>query len=144
MTVRNSRRGVALIWALAILSLLGVMSALTAKQFAAARRLLDSRYHRIQADWLTRSGAELAAARLIGEENYTGETIEIVPGGPVRIVVTKDSGTPGRYRVRCDVAYPAGDFRAAKAVLTRTATRRTEGGKVTVALAAESGEPPGP
>ena len=136
MTVRPiiPRRGAALLWTLVVLSVLGTMSILVTKEFATARRVLDMRQNRIQAEWLARSGAEFAVARLLADEGYTGGSVEPLPAGPVNIKVEKDVAKPGVYRIQCEATFPTGDYRAVHFALTRTATRRAEGGKVTVKL----------
>jgi hypothetical protein len=136
MTTRHGagRSGAALLWALVVLSVLGATSALAAKEFATAHRLLAMRQNRIQAEWLARSGAEIAVARLLAEDGYTGGSVEPLPSGPVVITVEKDAAKPGTYHIRCEATFPTDDYRAVHYVLTRTATRRTDGGKVTVDL----------
>lgn len=131
---RRPRSGAAMIWALIVLSVLGVTSAMAAKQVAMTRRALDLRQNRLQAVWLARGGAELAAARLLAGGDYAGESVEPIPEGQVRITVEKDRDKPDAYRVRCEARYPAGDRREVSVALTRTATRRTDGGKVSVEL----------
>src|SRR5205823_6183126 len=106
------RPGAALLWALVVLSVLGVTSAVAVREFGLARRQLAMRDQRLQAEWLARSGAELAAARLLEDESYTGETVEPIPNGPVRIAVETDAAKPGSYRILCEVHYPADDYRA--------------------------------
>jgi hypothetical protein len=145
MTVRNaSRAGVALLWTLVVLSVLATMSVLAAKEFAVARRILAMRQNRIQAEWLARSGAELAVARLLADDGYTGGTVEPLPDGPVNITVERDAAKPGVYHIRCEATFPTGDYRVVHTTLARTATRRAYGGKVTVELAVGSDAPPAP
>ena len=121
---RPPRAGIAVLWALVVLSVLGVMSASVAWHFVAVRRTLEGRQNRLQTLWLARSGAELAAARLLADpDGYTGEAVEPIPDGQVRITVAKDPAQPGTYRIRCEAHYPAGDTRAAGLTLTWTATR---------------------
>jgi hypothetical protein len=100
--------------------------------------------NRTQAEWLARSGAELAVARLLADEKYTGETVAPIAAGPVTIAVIKDPAKPDTYSIRCEATFPADDYRAVHFALTRSATRRTDAGKVTVTLAAAPGEPPAP
>jgi hypothetical protein len=146
MNVRDvtRRSGAALLWALVVLSVLGVMSAVAAKTFGAARRTLAMRQNRIQAEWLARSGAEIAVARLLADENYTGGSVEPLSAASVLITVEKDAAKPGVYRIRCETTFPTGDYRAVHFALNRIATRRTDGGKITIDLAAGSDAPPAP
>jgi len=138
----NRRTGIALLWALVVLSVLGVTSAVATREFALARRSLAMRLNRIQAEWLARSGVELAVARLLADDSYTGESVEPIPGGGLKITVEKD--TSGSYRIRSDATFPTGDYRTVTFTVTRTAKRRTDGGKVPVDLVAGPDAPPGP
>lgn len=140
----NQRSGAALFFTIAVLSVLGVTSALAVRTYATARRTLALRNNRAQAEWLARSGAEFAVAGLLADDEYAGETIEPIAKGPVKITVAKDPAKADTYRVRCEATFPANDYRAVRFVLTRTATRKTAGGKVTVALAAAPDAPPVP
>lgn len=138
------RSGVALLWALLVLSVLGVTSAVAVREFATARRTVAMQKNRRQAEWLARSGAELAVARLLSDDKYPGETIEPIANGAVRIAVEKDAAKPDVYSIRCEVTFPTADYRAVHSTHTRTATRRTDGGKVTIDLHAGSDAPPAP
>jgi type II secretory pathway pseudopilin PulG len=141
----NTRRsGAALIWALVVLSVLGITSAVAVREFATARRTIAIHQNRIQAEWLARAGAELAVARLLADDNYIGETIEPIPNAPVRITIERDKAKSDTYRIKCDATFPTGDYRAVNTQLNRTATRRIDGGKVTIELSAGSDEPPAP
>jgi hypothetical protein len=127
---RPSRSGVAILWALVVFAVLGVTSATAAWQFGAARRELARRSNRLQTVWLARAGCELAAARLLADPaGYTGETVAPIPDAEVKITVEKDAAKPDTYRVRCEASYPVGERGTVSRVVTRTATRRTDGGK---------------
>jgi hypothetical protein len=96
---------------------------------------LENRQNRLQAMWLARSGAELAAARLLADaDGYTGETAEPVTGGQVRVTVEKDPAKPDTYRIKCEARYPEDGPGSFAHTLTRSATRRTDGGQVRVEL----------
>jgi hypothetical protein len=134
---RPPRSGIAAFWALVVLSVLAVTSAAAAWQFAAVRRTLEGRQHRLQAIWLARSGAELAAARLLADpDGYTGETVEPIPESRVQITVQKDPARPETYRVRCEARYPVDGPGTVEHAVTRTVTRRTEGAKTRVEMLA--------
>jgi hypothetical protein len=140
MTCRsNERRGAALLWAITILAVLGVTSGVAVHEFGAARRTLKMRHDRIQAEWLTRSGIELATARLLDDADYKGETVEPIKNGPVAIKVTKDGKS---FLIHCEAKYPADEVRAVTFTTNRKATRKSEGGKVTIVLNAVSNGPP--
>jgi hypothetical protein len=129
---------------LVVLSVLGVTSALAVREVATAKQTLAMRQNRIQAEWLARSGAEFAVGKLLGDENYSGESVELISGGPMKISVEKDAAKSGTYRIRCEATYPTDDYRSVHAVVSRIATRKTESGKVTIALTAAPDAPPGP
>ena len=125
-TSGRRRAGVALLWAMIVLGVLGIMSAAAAWQFVSARRVLERRQNKVQALWLARSGGELAAARLLADPNgYAGEEVEPVPEGRVKITVQKDAAKPEAYQIRCEAQFPASGPGSIGAALTWTATRRT-------------------
>jgi type II secretory pathway component PulK len=138
------RSGAALFFTIVVLSVLGVTSALAARTFATARRTLALRNNRAQAEWLARSGAEFAVAGLLADEKYAGETVEPIAKGPVKITVAQDPAKADTYRIRCEATFPTDDYRAVRFALTRTATRKTDGNKVTVSFAAGPDAPPAP
>ena len=124
---RRPRSGLALLWALIVLTVLGATTAAACWQFAAARRALEARQNRLQALWLARSGVEIAAARLLTDpDGYTGELVEPIPEAQVRITVQKDPDRPDTYQIRCEARYPASGSGSVERLVTRTATRRTD------------------
>jgi type II secretory pathway component PulK len=130
------RSGVAVLWALLVLTLLGVTTAAATWQIAAARRALEGRQNRLQTLWLARSGVELAVARLLADPNgYAGEVVAPVPESEVRITVQKDPARTDTYQIRSEARYPASGPGSIGQLLTRTATRRTDGQRVRVELA---------
>ena len=138
VTVGRARAGIAVFWALVVLSVLAVTTTAAAWQFTAARRAMENRLHKLQALWLARAGTELAATRLAADvEGYIGEEVEVVPDGPVRIAVEKDPARADAYRVKVEARYPASGPGTITHAVTRTATRRTDGGKVRVELTTE-------
>ena len=137
------RSGAALMWALVVLAVLSVTSATAVWQIGAARRGLALRHNRLQAVWLARSGCELAAARLLADPaEYTGETVELVPDGKVRITVEKDATKPGIFRVRSEATYPVGERSEVSRAIGRLVTRRTEGERSKVELSPADDESP--
>ena len=117
---RPGRAGAAAIWALVVLSVLTVVMTIITWQSIAGLRLAERRQNQLQADWLARSGVELAAARLLaGPDGYQGETVEPLPRARVRIEVKTKDGAPGLYHVTCEARYPADD----KAVVVRSVAR---------------------
>jgi hypothetical protein len=103
----RARRGVAIMWALVIVTVLSLVSATAVWQISAGRRALERRQHLIQAVWLARSGAEIAAERLMVDADYAGESIEVIPDTGLRITVAKDPAATDVYRIRCEAQCPA-------------------------------------
>jgi hypothetical protein len=136
------RTGAVLLWALIVLSVLAVTSATAAWQIGAARRGLTLRQNRLQAEWLARSGCELAAARLLADPaGYTGESVELIPEATVRVTVEKDADKPDTYRVRCETNYPVGDRTELSRAATRRVTIRTDGGRRKVEMTTDDPAP---
>lgn len=102
----SSRRGLAAIWALVVLAVLTVTMTLITWQSLAGLRQADRRDHQLQADWLARSGLELAAARLLAAADFKGETLEPVPRSRVTISVEAKADAPGLIRVTSEARYP--------------------------------------
>jgi hypothetical protein len=125
-TERHScRRGSTLFIAVAALALVAVVMAAVCSQCMASRRLLERRHKQLQADWLARSGVELAADRLLtAPAGYQGETAEPILGARVRIEVSGDSGTDNVFHVTCEARY-AGDCGDAVLRWARRSFRRT-------------------
>lgn len=121
------RSGIALIWAIVILSVLTVVMALVTQTSVTGLRRADRRQQQLQADWLTRSGIELAAARLLNDpKEYEGETVELIPEGKVRIAIQTKADAPGTYWVTCEVRYPSEEPEAVVRTAKRTLRRVTE------------------
>ena len=103
-TVR--RKGGAFLIVLVALALVGIAMSTTAWRMTASRRFLDRRHQELQAQWLARSGIEMAAALLLSVPGqYAGETAELLANSTVRIRVTPIAA-PDRYRVISDALYP--------------------------------------
>jgi type II secretory pathway component PulK len=104
---RTVRRGAAAVWAMIVLSVLGVLTVAAAGQFTSARRTVEARERRVQALWLARSGVELAVARIgEGVESSDGETLSPTPGGEIRVKWVK---TDDGYKIESEGRYnPAG------------------------------------
>jgi type II secretory pathway pseudopilin PulG len=145
---RSERRsGIAVLWVLVIFTILAATSAAAAWQFSTGRRTLERRQNRVQAIWLVRSGAELAAARLLAEpDGYTGETVAPVAESRVRITVEKDPAKADTYTVRCEATYPEDGPGSVSIAQSWTATRRAEPAAVRLEIVepAETNSQPGP
>jgi len=139
---RIRRSGMAVLWALIVLTVLGGMTAAAAWQVTTARRVLLDRQHRLQAVWLARSAAELAAARLLADpDKYAGEEVAPVADAKVTVTVKMDPAKADIFTIRCEAVYPKDGPGSMRHTLTRTATRRTDGGTARIELTAPDDEP---
>ncbi len=102
-TIARRRQGVAIVMALVLMTVLTVVMSVVVMQMAAERRVLGDREQMLQADWLARSGVELAAARLLDDPAaFELERQDLLPDATVKITVEK-SGTD-EYRVTAEAA----------------------------------------
>ena len=105
---RTTRRGAAIVWVLVILAVVTAFSVTAVARFVSGRKQLDMVQHRIQAEWLARSGYELAIDRLLSKpETAIGETVTILPGGEVTFSVKNDPNRKGVYLVESEARYTA-------------------------------------
>src|SRR5438132_12931186 len=106
--MNHSRRAVATIWALVVLSILTLLIATISWQVFASRRWLERREHQIQAAWLARSGLELAANRLLlNPAGSAKEPVPLIAEWEVRIELQRDEDSPNIYVVTSEARYPA-------------------------------------
>lgn len=118
------RAGVAIMWALVVMSLVTVLVMGLAAQLLQARRITDNHRNQLQSHWLARSGAELATAKLLSDpEKYTGETVKLVPNSEVKIVVKKDASLEGTYHIESQSRYPVNMPGLSVMTVTRTVKR---------------------
>jgi len=130
-----NRRGAAIVWVLVVLAVVSVFSAASLARFVACRRQLDIAQNRVQAEWLARSGYELAVGRLLADpDGYTGETTTLIPGGQVKIIVKKDPDKNGVYRVDSEARYTT--YPGVVVFTVRRTLKRDDAGKITT-LSAE-------
>lgn len=140
--MKRPRRGVASIWALVVLSVLGLILAATTSQILANRRFLERRQHQIQSAWLAQAGVELAAARLLADpKGYEGESVELIPGSKVHIEVKVEPKTPEIFQVVSEAHYPATGNEMVSRQQTRRFRRVTD--KDGIRLEVVAGEAPG-
>jgi hypothetical protein len=137
------RRGMASLWAIVTLTLLGLLVTLITAQFLALRRSVDRRQHQVQAMWLARSGMELATNRLlINPANYDGETVELIPDTQVRITLDKWRDSPDTFLVTCEARCPKEGLAPIVRSFTRKLKRIEEKEKVHIeVLSAEAATP---
>jgi hypothetical protein len=101
---------VATLWTVVVLAVLTAVLGTITAQLLAGRRSVEGRRNQLQAQWLARAGVELAAARLLADPaGYKGETVEVIPGGTVRIEVRPEPESSGTFLVRSEARFPAGD-----------------------------------
>jgi type II secretory pathway component PulK len=101
------RRAVALFWALVIATVVSAILAVTTAKILAARRLLEQRQNHLQADWLARSGIEIAAGRLLANPaGYTGESVEPIPSSRVRIEVSPVEDAIDTFQINVEARFP--------------------------------------
>jgi len=123
---------------LLVIAVVSGFSAVAVIRTASTRKQLELNRNRLQADWLARSGYEIAVGRLLAKpDGYTGETVQLIAGSEVKIVVKKgfgkkdddkkndgkkddkkddkkkegdkkDADDAGIFRVECEARYPVG------------------------------------
>ena len=110
---RNRRRGVVLLFVLAVIAMATVRMVAMVRTMVSAREELQTQSWQLQAGWLARSGFQRAVARLKERPDYAGETWKISAdeiggrdGAVVRSVVQPRADGTGRRRVRVVADYP--------------------------------------
>jgi type II secretory pathway component PulK len=121
MRDRLPRRGVSMMWALVIITVLAMMAATAAWQCMAGRSGIDQRQHQMEALWLARSGAELAAEQLRANSEYQGETVALHPDTTCVITVTKEAD--GRFRIHSIARSPESGPGSVSREITRMAIK---------------------
>lgn len=105
-----ARRGVAVLFAVVVLVLLGTLSGTAVWQMIACRRALDRRANVLQAGWLARSAAAVTAARLAGNEKEpTDAAVKLLPGWTVTVQVQKSANEDSIQRLRTTVSSDSQD-----------------------------------
>jgi hypothetical protein len=123
------RPGVAAVWALVVLAAVSAISAAAVGQFSVARRQVDMHRKQIQADWLARSGYELAVARLLADpKGLADETVMLIPKGEVKITVRTVPKNDSAFRIESQAHYPVGERGVVVRTIQRT-VKRVEGPK---------------
>ncbi len=91
---------------MALLIALGIVTILLGSitlQVLINRKTLARHERRLQALWLARAGLEVAAAKVLdGADDYTGETVTLMPAGTVRIQVQREKQI---FRVTSEATY---------------------------------------
>jgi hypothetical protein len=86
----------------------------------------------MEALWLARSGAELAAERLMSNSDYVGETVSLTPGATCVITVTKEAD--GRFRIHSVARSPEAGPGSVSREITRFATKTGEPAEIKLDL----------
>ena len=93
--------------------------------------MLRDRQQALQATWLARSGVEIAAARLLADPAYRGETLELIPSSKVEVAIERIPADGDTYRVTA-----TGQTLASRQPHVRTSSRTfrrvLDGGKARV------------
>ncbi len=128
---KSSRRGVALIWALVVMTLLTVLIGTLIAQIRASRRQLDRRQNQLQVEWLARAGMELAAARLLSKPGgYKDESVELIEHSQVRIEVKGEKDSLDTYQVTSHAHFPSNSPETVELSLARRFRRKIEKDRV--------------
>jgi hypothetical protein len=129
-TSNRCRAGVATIWVMVVLSALTLLGATITAQYLTIRRVQRDHENKLQAEWLARSGVELAAERLLGDtKGYDGEKAELIPNSELKIEVKQ--AKPDLFEVTSTARYPTNSGpRVVERTQTRTFKRVVDGEKV--------------
>jgi hypothetical protein len=139
LTTRYAPRGVALMGAVVVLTVVSALMMAMAWQILANRRMLEHRTYELQAQWLARAGAERAADRLlVNPHDYQGESFEPVELSSVRIEITAEPDSTGRFRVICEARYPTDADDMVVRSVTRRVERLSDGTRVRLRVIAEN------
>ena len=122
MRSTQPRRGAALIAAMAILAVLGVLLGTTAMHFVRARALLVHRANVLQARWLARAGIDVAIDRL-RDGDFEKATLEPIADARVVVTATKDPKIADRFVIRAEAHYPTDGITVVKTVVEKVLTR---------------------
>ena len=131
MMTRNPirRRAAALIMALVAMAIITVVLTTITAQIVSQRQSVRHRQRQLQAEWLTRAGAEWAAAQLLQKpEAFTEEQQQFVPDSKTRIAVEKSAD--GTFRVTVDASVGMSEGRPVARTVTTTFRRAEKEGTV--------------
>jgi hypothetical protein len=130
MPERKRRRGAALLLTLVTLAVLSTLLAAIAWQIVANRRHLERRHYRYQSHWLARAGVELAAARLLADPAYRGESATPIPQSKVKIEVRRDATSADLFHITSEARYPDESREPVVRSVSRDFRRVQDGDKV--------------
>src|SRR5205085_11486316 len=118
----HRRPGAALIAAMVVLAVLGVLIGTTTIHIARTRQALVNRANLLQARWLAYAGIEIAIDRL-RDGDFEKATVEPIEDSRVAVSVTKDSAVPDRFVVRATVEYPTDGLTVMQTMLEKVVKR---------------------
>lgn len=87
MIQRPRRRGVFIVYLMAIFALIAILLSLFARQSYDQRQQSGRRTQQMQAHWLARAGVDLARARWKDDPKFAGETWKLLDDGTVVVEV---------------------------------------------------------
>src|SRR5262249_21106071 len=128
------RRGATIVYAMVVTAIISLLMADIARHVMSARRLLEARANALQAHWLARSGIELAAGKLLADQNYRGEEPRTSSGGLVQIKVEQDPQSPQIYIVLCNGQFSPDDRATTRIDISRMYRRTKTDGRIVLTL----------
>jgi hypothetical protein len=120
----------ALIFVVVVVMICSALLVSLTTQMVAAHRLLDRRERQQQSLWLARSGLERAAARLLQDPKYRGETTDLIPLGEVRVTVVSDKKAADAFHITSEARFPKDLREHVVRSLTRSYRRLQDGSSV--------------
>lgn len=130
-STQKPRRGLAAIWAVVVLAAVSGLGLCLVARVSMVRKDQERELARDQADWLARSGQELAIDRLLAKKaDYKGETVSPITGSEVKIKVSSPQGKADVYLIECDVRYKVVQHGIAVAATARRSVKIDASGKV--------------
>lgn len=129
---RPRRSGVTVMMAVVALAVVSLIMGSIAWQQAATRRRLLHREQELQAEWLMRAGLERAAAKLLASPVYSGESLDLIRNGTVRVECTRTA--EGEFRVTSSSEFPTDVTDVVRRESERTVRRIEQDGSVRVEL----------
>jgi len=125
---RPPRMGMALMVTLVLLALVSIMVAGMGTLFLVNRKVMDRNSWDLQAEMLARGGIEVAIAKLMQEEEYSGEVLPLIPHSRVEIAVKPIKVESGKiFQIRCEARFPSDQAKGSYRILVRSVRRNSEG-----------------
>lgn len=118
-TRQRPARGIALLWVVALLTLVLLLVGVVARSLVAAHREQRDRFRQLQAEFLAESGLERAAAKLAQARDYPGETWSLAAddhlNAPATVVIAVETPAdqPQQRRISITAQYGVSDVHRA-------------------------------